>query len=145
MQRRRLLSALASLGFLGLAPRVQADMRPGPPPPRLEVQPEPATFVGTPTEVLVVVRNPNAEALEIQGVRLLISDAGMRFPLHVTRLEVDGQRSGVYDPISIAPSASRRLRIVFDQVPPSVLRGRTIDFLIRLGNAAEGAFTLRRA
>ncbi len=145
MQRRHLLSALASLGLLGLAPRARADMRPGPPPPRLEVQPEPATFQGTPSEVLLVVRNPNAEAIQIQGVRLLISDAGMRFPLHVSRLEVDGHASGVYDPIALAPGASKRFRIVFDQVPPSVVRGRAIDFLVRLGNAAEASFTLRRA
>jgi len=145
MQRRRVLSALASVGILSLAPRALADVAPGPPPPRLEVRAEPATFQGAPTEVLLVVSNPHAEAVQIQGVRLLITDAGMRFPLHVTRLEVDGQGSGAYDPIMIAPSGSRRFRILFNQVPPSALRSRTITFLLRLGGTSENTFTLRRA
>lgn len=145
MQRRHLLSAFASIGILSLAPRVHADMVAGPPPPTLDVRPDPATFQGTPTEVLLLVRNPRAEAVQIQGVRLLISDAGMRFPLHVSRLEVDGEASGVYAPITLAPNATKRFRIVFDQVPPSALRGPTLSFLLRLGGASENTFTLRRA
>ena len=145
MQRRHWLSALASIGFLGLTHRVRADLLPGPPPPVLAVHPEPATFHGTPTDVLLVVTNPTAAPVEIQGLRLLITDAGIRFPLHVSRIEVDGRQTGVYDPFTVAPSASKRVRVVFDQVPPTALRGSSITFLLRMGGASECTFTLRRA
>ena len=144
MQRRHLLSTLAALGLFGFAPAARADLAPGPPPPRLSVRAEPATFRGTPTSVMLVVRNPTAEPVEVQGVRLLTTDSGIRFPLRITRLEVDGRPSGVYDRIALAANAERRLTITFDQLPASALRSRNLAFVIRFGGAAESTFTLRR-
>jgi hypothetical protein len=145
MHRRSLLTALASLGLVGIARTARADLAVGPPPPRLAVRPEPNTFQGTPASVTLHVQNPTADAVDIQGIRLLITDAGIRFPLHITHLEVDGRASGVYDRITLAGNATRRLVIGFDQVPPTALRSRSLAFLIRFGGAAESTFTLRRA
>lgn len=145
MQRRHVLSALASLGLFGIAQSARADLAAGPPPPTLAVQAEPNTFHGTPTSVTLVVRNPTPSAVEIQGIRLLITDAGIRFPLHIAQLTVDGRPSGVYERITLAANASKRFVITFDQVPPTALRSRALNFLIRFGGAAESTFTLRRA
>ena len=93
---------------------------------------------------MLVVRNPTAEPVEVQGVRLLTTDSGIRFPLRITRLEVDGRPSGVYDRIALAANAERRLTITFDQLPASALRSRNLAFVIRFGGAAESTFTLRR-
>ena len=83
MHRRSLLTALASLGLVGIARTARADLAVGPPPPRLAVRPEPNTFQGTPASVTLHVQNPTADAVDIQGIRLLITDAGIRFPLHI--------------------------------------------------------------
>lgn len=144
MQRRPLLAALASLGLLGMTQHAQADLVAGPPPSRLAVRAEPDTVEGTPRSVSLVVQNPTAAPVEIQGIRLLLSDAGIRFPLHITSLEVEGVATGVYDRITLAPSASKRFVIRFDQLPETALRARILHMVIRFGGAAESTFTLRR-
>ena len=87
------------------------------------------------------VRNPSGEVASLQPLRLLVRDRGLRFPLHVTSVEAEGQVL----PSTLAPGAVIQLRILFDSLPVSVQRRARLTFILRVGYAGDHTFTLRRA
>lgn len=139
---------LASLGLsLGLAPLALASSTARAdivyePPPQLEVRPEPATYGTAPTSVVLVVTNTTAEAIEVSGPRLIVVTGGVRVPVRVSRLEIDGRARGVWDPFTIPARGSVRMTLAFEAVPASALAAGRIDFSLRLQGASEATFTL---
>ncbi len=115
------------------------------PPPRLVVEAETQTYTTPPRSVVLSIRNPSAETVELQGLRLVVLTTGVRIPLRITRVELDGRPAGAWDRITLQPSATARLRLDFEDVPETSLRARQIDFALRIGHAAEATFSLRRA
>lgn len=115
------------------------------PPPALDVRPLATTYTTPPTSIEVLVSNASGEAIVTSGVRLVVLTAGVRVPLRVSRLEVDGQQRGVWSEITFAPRAGVRVRISFDEVPASSLAAGRIDFALRLGQSAESTFSLSHA
>jgi hypothetical protein len=144
MDRR---SFLATLGLsLCLAPvlvpsAARADLV-YEPPPRLEVRPESATYATAPTSVALVVTNTTSEAIEVSGPRLIVVTAGVRVPVRVSRLEIDGHAQGLWTPFTIPSRGSVRMTLAFDAVPASALAAGRIDFSLRLQGASEASFTL---
>ena len=98
-----------------------------------------------PTSIELTVTNGTDEAIETQGVRLIVLTGGVRVPLRVTGLEVNGRRGGVWDELTFAPGATVRLRLSFESVPATALAMARIDFALRLGNTQESTFTIVRA
>jgi hypothetical protein len=144
MDRR---SFLASLGLsLCLAPALAASSARADivyePPPQLEVRPEPATYATAPTSVTLVVTNPSAEAIELEGPRLIVLTAGVRVPVRVSRLELDGRAHGVWDPFTIPARGSVRMTLAFDALPASALAAGRVELSLRLQGASEATFTL---
>lgn len=145
MNRRSFLSSLSAVALtssvaLGSA---RADMV-YTPPPRLEVQPAASTYTSPPQSVTLTVTNPTTDAIELQGPRLIVLTGGVRVPLHVTRVELDGVRRGIWDPFTIPARGSVRLTIGFDEVPASSLAAGRIDFALSLQGASESTFSMRR-
>jgi hypothetical protein len=145
MNRRSFLSSLSAVALtssvaLGSA---RADMV-YEPPPRLEVQAASSTYTSPPQSVTLTVTNPTTEAIELQGPRLIVLTGGVRVPLHVTRVELDGVRRGIWDPFTIPARGSVRLTIAFDEVPASSLAAGRIDFALSLQGASESTFSMRR-
>ncbi len=149
MNRRSFLSSLSAvaltssvaLGSLGTA---RADMV-FTPPPRLELQLTTPTYTTPPHSVALTVTNPSDEAVELSGPRLIVTTGGVRVPLHVTRLELDGVQRGIWDAFTLPAHGTVRMNLSFEEVPATALAAGRIDFTLRLQGGSEGTFSMRRA
>ena len=147
MDRR---SFLATLGLsLCLAPALAASSARADivyePPPLLDVRAEPATYTTAPTAVTLVVTNTASESIEVSGPRLIVLTGGVRVPVRVTRLEIDGRAHGLWAPFTIPARGSLHLTLGFDAVPATALAMRRIDFSLRMQGVSEASFTLTHA
>lgn len=145
MNRRSFLSALvATTSSLALASAAQADMV-YEPPPRIEVVAASPTYTSPPRSVALTVTNPSGEAVEVRGPRLIVTTGGVRVPVRVTRLEIDGAQRGLWDTITLPANGTVRMTLGFEELPASALAAGRIDFTLRLEGVGEGQFSLRRA
>lgn len=147
MQRRSFLAVLG-LGTLcasALASRpARADIV-YEPPPRLEVRPESLTYTAAPTALVLRVTNTGASALEVSGPRLVVVTGGVRVPVRITRLEVEGRARGQWDPIGIPAGATIRVALAIGELPATSLAAGRLDFALRFQGAAEATFSLSDA
>jgi hypothetical protein len=147
MNRRSFVSTISSLvlaSSLALAPVASADMV-YEPPPRLEVQATTTTYTTPPRSIALTVTNPSDQALEVQGPRLVVLTGGVRVPVRVTRLEIDGAQRGLWDAITLPAHGTVRMTLGFDELPATALAAGRIDFSLRLQGASDATFSLRRA
>lgn len=144
MQRRHVLLSLASLALLAPSSAARADLV-YEPPPRLEVRPDTDTYTSPPRSVTLHITNPHAEAVEVRGARLVVLSGGLRLPVTISRLEVDGNARPIWEPLTIAARSTVRMTLTLESLPPSALAGRRLDFSLRLQGVSELEFSLRRA
>lgn len=141
MNRRSLLHTLA-LVPLALTTSARAD-EVWVAPPTLGVRLERDTYTSPPTSVALVVTNGTDAPVELQGARLVVVTAGVRVPLSLTRVEIDGVQRSASDVARLAPGASARVTLGFASVPETALATGRIDFALRFVGTSESVFSMR--
>lgn len=146
-------TTLAALAFVLLAPALaaRADMAPSPP-PEIEVSGRPTVHTarsGGPTSATWVVRNTGAAVMHVRIGRAIHLAQGMRLPLQIVGVRVDGRETRELD---LAPGASATIEVALGGFTD--LAARLHEWTIELGlevrgdpfhsGNAQGTTTVRR-
>lgn len=110
-------------------------------PARADMAPDPIAEVSISGSVdgdALVFRltNTGATPVELGQPRLVRMDRGVRVPLHVTALTLDGAAHGTYDPFTVAPGATVVLRVRLEaratgELELRFLRGNVLPYHMR--------------
>lgn len=151
MLRTTTLAALAFVLLLAPALAARADMAASPPPP-IEVSAHPTVHSGRtsgPTSATWVVRNTGAAVMHVRIGRAIHLAQGIRLPLQIVGVRVDGRETRELD---LAPGASATIEVALGGF--SDLAARLHEWTIELGlevrsgqfhsGNAQGTTTVRR-
>ena len=74
----------------------------------------------------------------------MVITAGVRVPVPLTRIAIDGRVRAASDAVPLAAGGSARVELGFASLPETALAASRLDFGLRFAATGEASFSIRR-